>query len=97
MSLDEYVKQQEEYFTTGATFQFLPGNHTFSTTIRLKSVSDVTFSGMRGAFVDVISPAHAEFGPVIDCEMVSNLAIKQLKAFFFSGTGVNAPCIWRTL
>ena len=86
MSLDEYVKQQAEYFTTGATFRFLPGNHTFSTTICLRNVSDVTFSGMRGAFVNVIS--LAEFGPVIDCEMVSNLAIKQL-AFFFSGIGVN--------
>ena len=54
LTLDQYNKQTETYFTTGSTFVFLAGNHTINTTVNLTSISEITLRGERNSQVNII-------------------------------------------
>ena len=43
LTLDEYLEFQEDYFTTGVTFQFMAGNHNLNSGIYLENVFNMTF------------------------------------------------------
>jgi predicted outer membrane repeat protein len=42
-TIDQYASQGDKYFTTGASFLFLPGNHSLNTTLHLHDISDMIF------------------------------------------------------
>ena len=44
LTLDQYIQNNSRYFTTGATFVFLPGNHSLETLLNVTSVSNITFT-----------------------------------------------------
>ena len=72
LTLDQYNKQTERYFTTGSTFVFLAGNHTINTTVNLTSISEITLRGERNAQVNYL--CHSGYGIII--HNVSNLSIE---------------------
>lgn len=45
LTLDEYTQQTEEFFTSGATFVFLAGNHSLKTAINLVNITDIILEG----------------------------------------------------
>lgn len=49
LSLDEYALQSVIYFRSGATFVFLPGNHSMRNTVELENAFNIT---LRGAVED---------------------------------------------
>ncbi len=42
LTLDQYTQQAEKYFTTGAIFQFLAGNHSLQNSVKIENVSEIT-------------------------------------------------------
>ena len=44
-TLDQYILNTSNYFTTGTTFIFLPGNHSLEIQLNITSVSSITFEG----------------------------------------------------
>ena len=75
LTLDQYAQEAVEYFTTGSTFLFLPGNHTLQTTIKLTNISDLKFKRSRSTEQDSI--IHGNRGKIIFMGVI-NLTIDGL-------------------
>lgn len=45
LTLDQYIQNSSQYFTTGAIFVFLPGNHSLNTSLNITTVSNISFRG----------------------------------------------------
>ena len=88
-TLDEYGKYTNNFFTTGAFFLFLAGNHTLHTVIKLTNVSDLIFQKLRSA-TEVANVILYENDATILCESVTNLRIEGLRFTSFNTTVLNA-------
>lgn len=88
LTLDQYAENTSIYFTTGATFVFLPGNHSMQSTMKLKNISNIT---LRGTRQNSTTPTPRWVGLSIHCRDVRNLSIEQLMfdQWFFIGTHMN--------
>ncbi len=75
LTLDLYVEHSHVYFTTGATFVFLPGNHSLKSSISLNSVSNITLRGTEHNSSATIT-CTANYS--VTCRNVSNLNIQWL-------------------
>lgn len=49
LTLDQYAEMTKEYFTSGSTFVFLPGNHSLRTELSLTNISDIHFRGIENS------------------------------------------------
>ena len=77
LTLDQYTGQTVTYFTTGSTFVFLAGNHTFINPVKLKRISDVTLTRENNSDASILMwHSKATF---IRCSKVSKLKIVGLK------------------
>ena len=47
LTLEQYTREKNRYFTTGAIFVFLEGNHMLQTPLKLKHVSNLSLTGVR--------------------------------------------------
>ena len=88
LTLDQYNKQTETYFTTGSTFVFLAGNHTINTTVNLTSISEITFRGERNSQVNIL--CFNKFGILI--QNVSIMSIEGL-AFLSGNTTIETVAL----
>ena len=78
LTLDQYVIQQSEYFTTMSTFIFLTGNHSLHATLKLVNISDLILVGDSGSGVTVLCKTVV----AIHCENVTELTIENMKLIF---------------
>ena len=76
LTLEQYAKQRETYFTTGSTFVFLPGNHSLQDTVNLTGIANVTLMGDSINEADIIIICR---NPLFSFESVTNLSIRDLK------------------
>lgn len=72
LTLDMFARQTDTYFTSGATFLFLAGNHSSHTTVHLRNISGVTFKGKEKDLVIYWNNV------TISCFGVQNLTIEGL-------------------
>ena len=82
LTMDQYVEHaSDEYFTSGSTFMFLPGNHSLQSSIILSHISNITLRGMENSSATVIitTPQNA-----LRFKNVSDLNLQWL-AFDLSG------------
>ena len=85
LDLHQYViARATEYFTSGSTFIFLPGNHTLQTAANLSSVSNITLKGEQDATVLL--------GKEIFCKNITNLVIFRIK--FLLTFDANSMTAW---
>ena len=54
LTLDQYIRNTSRYFTTGATFVFLPGNHSLETSLNIISVSNITFTSENSSTAVIV-------------------------------------------
>ena len=66
LTLEQYIRESDKFFTTGSMFEFLPGNHSLQTPLNITDVSDVSFHGIASR-VTVIAKAEVT---VINCTRV---------------------------
>ena len=62
LTLDQYIREHSEYFTTGSLFAFLPGNHSLTASLNLTDVSNIMFKC-------AVNDSH----PVIMCNVALNI------------------------
>lgn len=75
LTLDQYTSQSSTYFTPGATFILLAGNHSLQTTIYMINMSHITLKAQDSRSDAVITLLN---GSAIQCESVTNLTIEGL-------------------
>ena len=81
LTLDEYALHATKYFTTGASFLFLDGNHTLENPIILQNVSDIIFEGTEHeSDVTILFGERA----IIYCNNVVKLTIQNMKLTAFT-------------
>ena len=73
-TLEQYGEQADKFFTTGATFLFLPGNHTLHITISLINISAITFKKFDNASIVMIICNTT----ILICNSIKNLTIDGL-------------------
>jgi hypothetical protein len=81
LTLDEYLQEAEQYFTTGSSFLFLAGNHTGERALKLTNVSTISLKGNSSSSILCCN------GFTIVCENVSNLTIDGLSFVYLSTSG----------
>lgn len=75
LTLDQYAEQAASYFTMGATFLFLAGNHGLEKTLSLTNIAGLTLKGMdNGSNINVVR----RNGSFIICESVTKLHFEGL-------------------
>lgn len=42
LTLDQYIRESDKYFTTGSVFEFLPGNHSLQTPLNMTCSGRIT-------------------------------------------------------
>ena len=72
LTLGQYAQTPTEYFTSGSTFVFLPGNHSTSTPITLTNSSGITFQGEDESLI------LCQHSVTVLCQSVSNLTIREM-------------------
>ncbi len=87
LTIDQYSTQQSKYFTTGSAFQFLTGNHSMYTTIRLRDISDIILRGTQDATL------LCKTEMAILCENVSNLTIETMVLASKDDKGMNLSAL----
>lgn len=85
-TLDEYVKQQENYFTTGSTFQFMAGNHSIDSAVYLRDISNITF---RTEFDNAVNIRSDSELVIFNCNNVANFVIQGITWSFFTGKNLS--------
>ncbi len=75
LTLNLYAEQSSVYFTTGATFVFLSGNHSLQSSISLNSVSNIT---LRGTEHNSSATISCTVKYLVTCRNVNNLNIQWL-------------------
>ena len=75
LTFDQYIQETSSYFSTAATFIFLPGNHTAQTVLNLQNISNLTLKG-EGKDSDVIVICSNHF--IVLCSNMTNLTIEGL-------------------
>ena len=81
LTLDQYILESSQYFTTGATFVFLPGNHSLNTSLTIATISNISF---RGA--DIGPQAIIVCTDVVNVNNVTGLDINRI-TFMLQLTG----------
>ncbi len=76
LTIDQYASQGERYLITGASFLFLPGNHSTSSTLHLQNISDVIFKRKENISSVIVSCRSTK--PFILYESVTNITIHGL-------------------
>lgn len=79
LTLDQYTRDSGLYFTTGATFVFLAGDHVPLTIVHLRNISNLTLIGNQVS--NFICKNHVAFL----CSNVTNLKIENLRFVLNSG------------
>ena len=57
--MNEYVLNSSSYFTAGATFVFLPGNHSLTISLNITAVSNLSLTVVESEFRATIISTHA--------------------------------------
>ncbi len=73
LTLYQYSQQAMIYFTTGATFLFLSGNHSLQTTLELRNISNITLRGIddeHSAKIMYANEGNIKFVNVINLNIV---------------------------
>ena len=83
LTLDQYAAEETEYFTTGATFLFLAGNHSIHSTLLLENVSDIVYKEENDS--DHIAVFQKAQSNVILCRNVTNLTIQGMIFMPYTG------------
>lgn len=74
-SLNQYAEEKANYFISGSTFVFLPGNHSLQTQLNLSNVSRITLKSMKmDSNVNIICTTKV----TIRCENVTSFNIERL-------------------
>ena len=76
LTLDQYAEQAASYFTMGATFLFLAGNHSLEKNLSLINIADLTMKGIQDSGFNV-NVLHRN-GRFIICENVTRLHFEGL-------------------
>ena len=59
LTLNQYVLNSSSYFTAGATFVFLPGNHSLTISLNITAVSNLSLTVVESEFRATIVSTHA--------------------------------------
>lgn len=73
LTLDQYIQNTTRYFTTGAMFVFLPGNHSLETLLNITSASNITFTSESSSIAIVACTER------VTVHNVTNLNIKGMQ------------------
>ncbi len=76
LTIDQYASQGDKYFTTGASFLFLPGNYSTSSTVYLQNISDIIFKRKECFSYVIVLCKTAK--PFILCKSATNITIQGL-------------------
>lgn len=79
LTLDEYTKQQDKYFITGTTFQFIAGNHSLNSTVYIRNESKITLLGHNDSAVNIVSESELA---IIYCKNVTNFIVQGITLVF---------------
>ena len=86
LTLSQYAHQAARFFTSGASFIFLTGNHSVHSTVLLQNVFDVHLRGKSNVTVLYMDT------PTIQCSNVTNLTIEGIM-FVFTRDSIHMPII----
>ena len=75
LTIDQYVQQTDEFFTTGSTVVFLAGNHTMTTLLNITNASNIT---LRAENAKLETSIVWKDKNAIICENVSNMTLEGL-------------------
>ena len=55
LTLDDYLSNASQYFTSHSSFLFLPGQHSLNTTLRLENLENVTLRATEAGAIITVS------------------------------------------
>ena len=91
LTLDQYAKEKDKYFTSGSSFLFLSGNHSLQTQINLTDLSNITIKKLEQSrtAVKVICMAQVAFR----CANVTSFEVKGLTFLLQSNEHIPASAL----